>query len=269
MSPLVIIKLGGSVITYKDSQTPRARDSVIKRLAREVEEVLNKGYKLIIVHGAGSFGHTLAKKYELHKGMRTEEQKLGYSQTLANMLELNGIIVRELIKNGVRAVGLPPHAFTMQSGGEFQGFGLVLVKDYLKQGFTPVLFGDGVLDKEWGCSILSGDTIITYLAKRLKARCAVFLSDVDGIFDSDPKLGKSARRIQEITDKNLKQVLRILRNSAGRGNRADVTGEMEGKILAIKEALAGIEVYITSGLRKGKLPVAVLGESAGTRIRLV
>lgn len=269
MSSLVIIKLGGSVITYKDSQTSRARDNVIKRLAREVGEVLNKGYRLVIVHGAGSFGHPLAKKHQLHKGMQTDEQKIGYSQTVANMLELNGIIVRELIKCRVRAVGLPPHAFTMQSAGEFKGFDCAVIEGYLRLGFVPVLFGDGVLDDKWGCSILSGDVIVPYLAKKLKTRRVVFLSDVDGIFDSDPKLDRNAGRVQEITDKNLKQVLRILRNSAGRGNRADVTGEMQGKILAIKERLSGIEVCIVNGLEKERLIKAVEGEEVGTKIRLV
>lgn len=269
MGPLVIIKLGGSVITYKDSQTPRARDSVIKRLAREVGEVLNKDYKLVIVHGAGSFGHPLAKKHQLHKGMRTDEQKAGYSQTVANMLELNRIIVRELIENGVRAVSLPPHAFTMQSAGKFKGFDCAVIEGYLRLGFVPVLFGDGVLDAKWGCSILSGDVIVPYLAKKLKTRRVVFLSDVDGIFESDPKVNKKAKRIEEITNRNLKQVLRILGNSAGRGNRADVTGEMRGKVLSIKEQLSGVEVCITNGLRKGRLIGVVLGESFGTRIRLV
>lgn len=265
----VIVKLGGSMVTYKDSNTPRARNRVIKRLAREVEELVHGGYKLIIVHGAGSFGHPLAKKYQLHKGMQTGEQKMGYSQTVANMLELNGIIVRELIKCGVRAVGLPPHALTIQSAGKFKGFGCAIIKGYLRQGFVPVLFGDGVLDDKWGCSILSGDIVVPYLTKKLKAGRVVFLSDVDGIFDSDPKLDKSAGRIEEITNRNLKQVLRMLGNSAGRGNRADVTGEMQGKILAIKERLSGIEVCITNGLKKERLIKAVEGEEVGTKIKLV
>lgn len=268
MSSLVIIKLGGSVVTYKDSETPRVRDGVIRRLAREVGELVHGGYKLVIVHGAGSFGHPLAKKHQLHKGMKTEEQKMGYSQTVANMLELNGIIVRELVKDGVRAVGLPPHAFVKQSAGKFKGFNSALVKNYLRQGFVPVLFGDGVLDDKWGCSILSGDTIVPYLATHLKARRVVFLSDVDGIFDKDPKMNEDAVRIPEITNRNLKQVLRILDSSGNRGSRADVTGEMEGKILAVKERLSGIEVCITNGLRKGRLINAVEGKEIGTMVKL-
>lgn len=265
---LIIIKLGGSVVTYKDGNAPRVRNGVIRRLAREVGELVHGGCKLIVVHGAGSFGHPLAKKHELHKGMRTEEQKMGYSQTVANMLELNGIILRKLIEERVRAVGLPPHAFVKQSAGKFRGFNCVIVEDYLKQGFVPVLFGDGVLDDKWGCSILSGDTIVPYLAAHLKARRVVFLSDVDGIFDKDPKVNKDAVRIPEITNKNLGRILKILGNSRGRGVRADVTGEMQGKILAIKERLSGIEVYITSGLKKGRLVKAAEGKIVGTKIKL-
>ena len=77
---LIIIKLGGSVVTYKDSPTPKARLSTIKNLSEELSK-LHKNYQLIIVHGAGSFGHPLAKKYRLTEGLEHKDSLVGFSKT--------------------------------------------------------------------------------------------------------------------------------------------------------------------------------------------
>lgn len=261
---LALVKLGGSVVTYKESSVPRLRRDVIEHIAHEVKKVLDKGkYSLILVHGAGSFGHPLAKKYELHKGMKTEEQKIGLGLTTQSMLRLNALIMKELIEAGVPTVGIPPHALARQSAGKLKSFEYGIVEQFLDQGFVPVLFGDVVLDDKWGCSILSGDVIVPFLAQKLKAQKAVFLSDVDGIFDADPKRFPNARRIPEIHAGNLKQVLESF-HSQEDSTRADVTGEMQGKILAIKDNLSGITVYIANGLKKGNFTRVLEGNNVGT-----
>lgn len=55
----VILKLGGSVITDKAADQGVVREDALLRIAKEVSEYRGK---MIIVHGAGSFGHTYAKK---------------------------------------------------------------------------------------------------------------------------------------------------------------------------------------------------------------
>lgn len=263
---LTIVKLGGSVITYKDSPTPLVREEILSVLVKDTKDLVQRGHKLIIVHGAGSFGHPLAKRYELNKGMRTEEQRLGYGMTVCSMLELNYLVTRQLLKAGVPAVGLPPHSFAYQIESRLQDFDPALIKKFLDQDFVPILFGDAVLDEMWGCSILSGDVIVPYLAKRLQARRVVFLSDVDGVFNSDPKLDPRAKQISLVTNENLATVLQTFSFPSDKRKRADVTGEMEGKILALKRNLAGIEVVITSGFIAGNLIKGVQGEDVGTKI---
>lgn len=247
--PLLLIKMGGSVVTYKDDSVPKLRLDTIKKLAKEIAAI-RKGnkYKIILVHGAGSFGHPIVKKYGLHKGMRNTVQKLAYSQTLQNMLRLNGVIVQNLIENSIPAVSLPPHAFTSQNKGRFARFNTNLIKMCVDNDQVPVLFGDAVLDKNLGCSILSGDTIISYLAKKLKAKKVVFLSDVDGVFDSDPRTNTKAKLIPLINNQNFQRVFKSLKTTNSLNRRADVTGEINGKILSIKKDLKGIQVLIFNGL---------------------
>lgn len=260
---LVIIKLGGSVITNKAETKPSPRISVINSLVQQIAKLYKSSqHAIILVHGAGSFGHPLAKKYELHKGMKTTEQKVGFGLTTQSMLALNALLMESILRRGVPAVSIPPHTLAMQSEGKLKNFNWQIIGEYLVSNQVPVLFGDGVLDDKWGCSILSGDTIASYLAQRLKAKKVIFLSDVDGIFDIDPKKNRSAKLISEITNRNLREVLKGIEQN----NPHDVSGEMRGKILAIKKHLTGVEVNIANGLKSGILTGIMQNKKVGTRL---
>lgn len=261
---LLIMKLGGSVITYKDSPTPKARLDVIKRLAKEIAQIYNqKKYRLILVHGAGSFGHPQSKKYRLHLGMKTPEQKLAFCQVANMVVQLNSLIIQALLAEKVPAVSLLPRSYVKTTGGEMSGFDYSLVQSYLAQNQIPILAGDSVLDKDWNCFILSGDTVVAYLAKKLKADKVIFLSDVDGVYTANPKKNLEAKLIPLITDKNLKEVLAGLTPSG----RDDISGEMKGKILELQKHLKGILVLITNGLKDGTLAKALSPHPVGTALR--
>lgn len=59
---LVIIKPGGSVITYKKSNQKKINRKHLDRLSEEIASALKKEkITMIIVHGAGLFGHIISK----------------------------------------------------------------------------------------------------------------------------------------------------------------------------------------------------------------
>ena len=261
---LLVIKLGGAVVTFKDSPKPLARSDTIRRLSKEIKQILKSGYKIILVHGAGSFAHSLVKKHNLNFGMKYKRQKYIFGRVIQRMLKLNAILMGHLQKNGVSAVSLPPHTFITQSAGNLDQFEITLIKQYLKKGLTPVLFGDMVLDDKWGCSVLSGDTIVCYLAKKLKAEKVIFLSDVDGIYDCDPKKNPKAKLIPKITSKNINQILKGLSPTG----RDDVTGEMAGKILQIQKNLKNQVVFIINGLNPDNLLKIYHQSPVGTKLHL-
>lgn len=260
---LFIIKLGGSVITYKDSSVPKTRTAIINRLAKEIQHIKNEiDCRLIIVHGVGSFGHPLATKYHLDKGMYTEEEKYGYCLMEEQDLELNSKIISALLKFNVPGIGLSPHSFVTTSNKNFSGFDTSIIEGYLEQNLVPVLHGDAVLDNELGCSILSGDISISFLAKRLQADKIIFISDVDGIFDSDPKKNSEAKLITVINNENLKAILPKLTPN----NKNDVSGEMKGKVMEIQRYLSNIPVWVINGYKPNVLAKAIRGETIGTQL---
>ncbi|MBI2011210.1 isopentenyl phosphate kinase family protein [Candidatus Daviesbacteria bacterium] len=260
---LIVIKVGGSVVTDKDKVNPTPRLDVITNLTKQVKKVYSsKKYSLVLVHGAGSFAHPLAKKYNLHQGMKTKEQKLGMALTHQSLYNLNKLVLSALIKQSLPAITLTPHSFITQSGGKLNDFNYQIIKDLLGKDLIPLLYGDVVLDNKWGCSILSGDTIVSYLAKKLKAKKVIFLSDVDGIYDCDPKKNPHAKLIPLINNQNFKKVLAGITST----NKDDVTDEMRGKILSIKNNLAGAKVIIINGFKQISLDLVVDGHQLGTRL---
>ena len=67
---MFLVKLGGSVITDKARYRVFNKD----RVARLCSEIAESGKDVIVVHGAGSFGHVLAKRHSLQDGYSDPEQ---------------------------------------------------------------------------------------------------------------------------------------------------------------------------------------------------
>jgi len=261
-SNLTILKLGGSVITKKDKPlTPNLQ--AIKRLAKEISQADFK--PLIIIHGGGSYGHPIAKKYRITEGFMDDSQLFGVSETHEAMVTLNALLIGNLLKCGLPAFSLPPSSFFLTKKGRIQTFNERILIMALKLGLIPVLFGDVVFDVEQGFVILSGDQIAAALAIRLNAKRIIMGIDVDGLYDSDPKRNPSARLLGEVSLKTLSKMMRHISGS----QELDVTGGMLGKILELKAAVEhGVEALIVNALSPNNIYKSLKGEEVvGTRIR--
>jgi isopentenyl phosphate kinase len=116
-----------------------------------------------------------------------------------------------------------------------------------KLAFTPVLYGDVVLDDKMGFTVLSGDQLVAYLALKYKAQKIVVGVDTDGLFDSDPKTNPNAQPYKKLTLAELKAIQPKL----GKASGTDVTGGMAGKIAELIPAVeAGVHITVT-GATKG------------------
>lgn len=263
MKNLIILKLGGSVITDRKSETPRVYYENLNRIAKEISESYSSGkFQLILVHGAGSYGHQIVKRTGINKGIKTKEQTVAFAETQRLQNVLNCIVTKALIENGTPAIPCQASANVVMKGGRITKFDLTAVKGFLKTGLIPVLYGVPAYDKVQGCSILSGDQIAPFVAKKLKANKIIHATDVDGIYTADPNKDKNAKQIPLITKKNIKEVEKMISGSA----HIDVTGGMARKVREI--AGVGIETQIVSALIPDRIKEALIGERIGTIIRL-
>ena len=251
---LTVIKLGGSVITDKKREST-VSEKRISRLMKEICEGTTGS--LIIVHGGGSYGHHLAKRYRLPEGYKDPSQIYGFVRTRQSMTELNKIILDLAIKNSLSCVSLQPSAFIRMNNRRIESTDVNIMTDILNLQMVPLLYGDVVLDQHLGFCILSGDQLASWLAADLVARQLIFAVDVDGVFDSDPKLNREARLIQRMTAADV----RTLIQEGGESTQGfDVTGQMIGKLKEMLPAIEkGIRVVIVNGRIPGRVSEALKG----------
>jgi len=260
-SKLVVLKLGGSVITEKAKPlTPNL--PAIERLADEIFQA--QQLRLILVHGGGSFGHPVAKKYGIAEGFKDKSQLTGFSKTHEAMVSLNKIVVESLLEKELPAFGMAPSSFIVTKAGRIQIFEREPLTMALKAGLIPVLYGDAVLDIDKGFAILSGDQLAPFLAERMKAQRLIMGVDVDGLYTDDPKKDPSARLIPRLTLAEIKNI----KNRITEIGVTDVTGGMLGKVSELfLPVTKGIETLIVNASKPGIVCKVLKGEEVfGTKI---
>jgi isopentenyl phosphate kinase len=257
---MIILKLGGSLITDKSKQF-EVRADVLERLAEEIKESSEE--ELIIVHGGGSFGHPVASKYNLQDGFKNKEQIEGIVQTRKSMGELSRSVINTFHEQKLPVVAIQPSANITCKAGRIEDMDAGVVKKFLELGTIPVLFGDVVLDKELGFCILSGDQITTHLALKFDADRVILAADVDGVYDRNPKKFDDAKLITEINCTE-GDILDTLTTEDG-----DVTGGIKGKIEElIMLAKNGVPSQVINAMVAGRLKKALSGEDVtGTVVK--
>ena len=224
---MIILKIGGSILTNKDSKTSEVDAASLKRIASEIKASMDNSPKqLVIVHGAGSFGHPPAKKHKIGEKFAESEypqKRLGFCEIQNEVKKLNMFICEAFIDEGLPVIAVPASSFITATNKRITEGNLDLFKSYLAKGFIPVIYGDVVLDEELEFCVISGDQLIQYLAINLNPKQVILGTDVDGVYDKNPKTHEDAQFFDKFTS------LEDLDTLEGTTN-VDVTGGMVGKI---------------------------------------
>ena len=250
MSALVVIKLGGSLITHKRRHRT-VRRAELSRIAGEVAALIrNSRCPVLLGHGSGSFGHVAAAQSGVHDGMAGPRAAAGVSQTQAAASELHAIVMSALRDAGVAAYSVAPSSAVVSRGpGLRPRVYLEPLLRALDSGLLPVTYGDIVMDRQRGCSICSTETALLAFIRALRASGravsdAVWLGDTDGILDG---AGASVARVR------LRDAGRV-RRLVGGAAATDVTGGMRHRLeAALALARIGVRSHLLDGRRRGIL----------------
>jgi len=254
---MYILKIGGSVITDKSKECT-FKKQVMDSLSKKIKKA---NTTLIIIHGAGSFGHIQAKKYKLNQGYSRKEQLQGFSITHEKVQSLNTMVLKSLQDNGIPAVSISPHSVVKLDDHKLFSMQYSVFDEYLKNKFIPVTFGDVVLDKKLSFSICSGDLLALALAKHFKPKKVIFVIDEDGIYSSNPKTDKNAKLLKTLSFNQLKEL------STSMDAHADVTGGMGGKIDTIRNiSKIGVDTVLLNGNKPDRLYKVLVGEETKSTI---
>lgn len=242
---MIIVKIGGSVITDK-TRSCTALPEVIARLTRELATSKDK---MVIVHGAGSFGHYKADKYtEVLRSKVPSKVNPIVTEIHRDLLELSQLLLEGMGKAEVHGVLMPGHAIASAMSGRVKVNGRV-IKGFLRLGFTPVTNGDIILSGKRNFTVCSGDRLIVSIAREIKPDKVVFITNVDGII----KDGKVAEELT-LEDNEIDDIQESKR-------KKDVTGDMQGKFEASRElAKMGITSTFINGTVPGRVKALLAGE---------
>lgn len=259
---LTFIKLGGSLIT--DKRVERSfRQDIMQRLAGEIAAAmaLDPSAQLVIGHGSGSFGHFAAKRYDTVNGVQTEIQWRGFAEVSRVAAELNTHVIQALAAANVPAFRVQPSASAICRDGELVEMALKPLQTALAHGIVPVVYGDVAIDAVRGGTIISTETVLTYLAGHLPVARILLLGEVDGVYDENGEV------IPEITPQNIDQYQSALGGSGG----TDVTGGMLTKVedmLALVQQAGQMTIRILNGEQPDLLKETLLNhQTPGTLIR--
>ena len=276
MKELVFLKLGGSLITDKTKPyTPLL--NVMDDLARQIVTSLQSqpDLRLVIGHGAGSFGHVAASEYKTrdgyprpspltHRERDTSEDNYwkGFAEVWYQASSLNRYVVDSLHKAGLRTIALPPSGSVIASDGQVAVWETTPIRMALASGIVPVIFGDVVFDEVRGGTILSTENLFTFLVKALAPDRVLLAGLEEAVWEDFPA---RTRRIERITPQSFEEI----KQGVGESAAADVTGGMAAKVremLDLVQENPGLKIQVFSGTQPGNLVRALLGETLGTEI---
>jgi isopentenyl phosphate kinase len=266
---MIIIKFGGSAITEKSKECtyrPEITKQLIGELARFYDtnfggqeitnssRAINSDSQMILVHGAGSFGHIKAKEYNLDEGYLGRSQLLGLSEVHRDVRDLNKLFMDDLLKYNFPAIAIPPLAIIKNDNKLIKSMDFSLFDSILGLGNIPLSYGDVVTDDTIKFSICSGDTIIQQLAHRYDPSHVIFLTSVDGLCSENPQKNEDAPLIRHLTQESFDSAC------TDQQINPDVTGGIFQKCqIALELAKMGIKTYIINGTKEGRFLEALIG----------
>src|SRR5919201_330793 len=172
---LTLIKLGGSVITFKEKPLA-ANFEAIRSISYAIASIKTP---IILIHGGGSFGHYWSVKYNMHSKPNQYDSH-GISIVHESMIALNQIIVNSMIKVGMNPYTIMPSMFTYGSKPIVKK--IKELKSIVESSVIPITFGDIVYVENRMYAILSGDALMSILSKILRPSKVIFTLNVDGIY---------------------------------------------------------------------------------------
>jgi isopentenyl phosphate kinase len=234
----VVAKLGGSVITDK-SKPFTYRSDVASAL---VEEIASSDEKVVVVHGGGSYGHTVAKRFGISS--TSPSPGPGVSETRNAMYDLNALLCKTMMEYKLSPYPFSPFDLLTKTSRNIAASWL---RGLVNAGLTPVTFGDVTLTQS-GFRIMSGDNIVFELAKMLKPDRCVFAVDVDGVYEWNTRV-----IIPELSPSKIRR----MKVAPG----YDATGGMKLKLdVAAKIAAMGSKACFVSGYRRNEFAKSLKGQ---------
>ena len=253
----IVVKVGTSTLAHP---TGRLNIQRMEKLCKVLSDLKNMGHEIILVSsGAIAMGFGKLNLSERPKDVPTKQASAAVGQC-----ELMYIYDKLFTEYNHTVAQLLITAPDIEEGGvRKQNFHNTLAR-LLELGALPVINeNDAVATDEIGVdnTIGENDSLSAIVAAAIGADLLILLSDIDGLYDSDPHRNPDARLIETVP-----VIDAHILSLAGDKGSALATGGMVTKLHAAQIATAaGCEMVFANGEKPEVLYDIVAGRRAGTR----
>ncbi len=253
MAETVVIKVGSNIIAGPEGLNKRR----ISAIVRQLSEVHSMGYPIVLV----SSGAIAAGMVKLGMKKRPHEIQLKQAAAAVGQSTLMWLYEKRFSRYGkkVAQVLLTRDAFYDRVRYINARNTLMAL---LQMGVVPIVNeNDTVAIEE--IKFGDNDQLAALVAAAVEADRLIILSDVEGLFSSDPRQDPKAKLIEEV--KNFDETIEAMaRPTTGQFG----TGGMFSKVLAAKKAVQfGVTVHIVNGHKPMLIRKVLEGQKAGTVFR--
>ena len=250
----IVVKVGTSTITH---DTGKTNLKTIERLCRVISDLWNAGKEVVLVT-SGAVGAGLGR---IGLSERPGDTATRQAMAALGQCELMTLYCHFFGEYGRSCAQVLLTAEDVENGARKENL-VNCLSSLLKLGIIPVVNeNDAVSVSELeGANIGDNDNLSAIVAGLISADSLIMLTDIDGLYDKDPREHPDAVRIPvvvEITD--------YIRSIAGGSGSKRGTGGMATKLGAVEKAGAsGIDTYILGGHDPDLLYDLIDGGSVGT-----
>ena len=254
---LIVIKYGGNVLIDRN---------IFNNFIQDIS-ILNKlGLSIVIVHGGGPRIERELKKSHIQStfinGLRvTNKDVINIVEKV--LIDFNNDIVDSLNKKGSKAVSVntkknniinvTPDQPELGFVGVPQEINIEIIKNIISQNQIPIVAPLG-LDKDKQAYNINGDTAASAIAKKLKSRRLLLMTNVEGVYDDRKTL------ISEIKPFDMENLVKLKIIQGG------MIPKIKNCIDAVENGVRGVVIL------DGRKPRSIIKEifsdqGAGTLIR--
>ncbi|MBN2439808.1 MAG: glutamate 5-kinase [Spirochaetales bacterium] len=248
----IVIKIGTNTLALKNN----IDTEFVKDFARQVNDLYTMGKQLVIVTsgaiGMGS-GHLKIAKKVKKVSMQQACAAIGqpllmheYHKAFApyNISVAQVLLTTDVFNHRTTSVNLKNSIETL-----------------LHLGVIPILNeNDSVSTEEIGTAFGDNDKLSAFVASKIDANLLIMLTDIDALYDNNPKTHKDAQPIPVVY-----KITKALEQSAGGSGSLFSKGGMKTKLAAAKIIItAGCRMVLVHGREKNILTRVLAGEEIGT-----
>jgi len=250
----IVVKIGSNILTDKTGGLNHKR---VSSIASDISGACAAGYEVVIVSsGAVAAGMKKLGLTEKPRDIRLKQAAAavgqsslmwGYEKSFGHFKKKVGqvLLTREDFSDRMRYLNSRNTLITLLS------YGIIpVINENDTVATDEIKFGDN-------------DHLAALVAGLIDAERLIILSDVDGLYSSDPRTNAKAAIIPYVN-----KITPELEAMAGGAGSVVGTGGMYSKVLAAKKATAyGIGVNIISGNKKGAILSLLNGGHIGTEFK--